>query len=170
MKKIIVIGCAGSGKSYFASRLSKIINIKKYHLDCYFWKENWQKMPDEEFVKIVDKIMEEDCWIIDGNYSKTMERRMIKADTIFFLDMPTELCLESERKRRGSKREDLPDYLIEPLEEDKEFIEFIRNYNINRRPIVLSLLEKYKDKNIIIFTSRDQVDEYLNAFEKNSTI
>jgi len=170
MKKIIVIGCAGSGKSYFTSKLSKIINIKKHHLDCYFWKENWVKTPRDEFVKIVDKIMEEDSWIIDGNYSNTMERRMIKADTIFFLDMPTDLCLESERKRRGSKREDLPDYLIEPLEEDKEFVEFIKNYKTNRRPNVISLLKKYKDKNIIIFTSRNQVDEYLNKLERDSTI
>ena len=57
--------------------------------------------------KFYKNILKEDSFIIDGNYSSSLEIRFEKADTIFFLDMPTELCLASEKQRRGKKREDL---------------------------------------------------------------
>ena len=167
MKRIIVIGCSGSGKSYFSSKLSNILNIEKYHLDCYYWKENWQATPREEFVKVVDELLDLENWIIDGNYSYTMERRMIKADTIFFLDLPTDVCLESERKRRGNKREDLPSYLVETKEDDG-LEEFIKNFHLDKRNQILSLLDKYSYKNIIIFKSREEVDNYLIDLERKT--
>ena len=113
MKKIIVIGCPGSGKSYFSKVLSEKLNINRYHLDLYFWKPNWTATPSEEFDKILDQLLKNETYIIDGNYNRTLEKRFKSADTIFFLDMPTELCLLSERQRRGKKRDDLPYYLSE---------------------------------------------------------
>ena len=160
MKKIIVIGCPGSGKSYFSKILSEKLNIKKYHLDVLYWKENWTPTPREEFIEIIKNILKEDSFIIDGNYSSSLEIRFEKADTIFFLDMPTELCLASEKQRRGKKREDLPAYL-EEVGEDKEFIELIKSFSSNGRLKILSLIEKYSTKNIIIFKTRKEVDNYL---------
>lgn len=161
MKKIIVIGCPGSGKSYFSKKLSEITNIPKFHLDILFWKENWVKTPRDEFLnKILDIVNNNDSFILDGNYHHTLDFRMNLADTIFFLDLPVEVCLESEKQRRGKPREDLPSYLIEEGE-DEEFVNLITNFQNNQRHLIVEILEKHKDKNIIVFKSRDEVNNYL---------
>ena len=160
MEKIIVIGCPGSGKSYFSKILSEKINIKKYHLDLLFWKENWTPTPRNEFIEIIKNILKEDSYIIDGNYSSSLDIRFKDADTIFFLDMPTELCLASEKQRRGKKREDLPSYL-EEVGEDEEFTNLIKDFSKEKRQQILSLIEKYINKNIIIFKTRKEVNNYL---------
>lgn len=161
MKKIIVIGCPGSGKSFFSKKLSEITNIPKFHLDVLFWKENWVKTPRDEFLnKILDIVNNNDSFILDGNYHHTLDFRMNLADTIFYLDLPVEVCLESEKQRRGKPREDLPSYLKEEGE-DQDFIDFIKSFDLNRKGHILELLEKHKDKNIIVFKSREEVNQYL---------
>ena len=97
-------------------------------------------------------------WIIDGNYASTMEKRIIACDTVFFLDYPTEVCISGIKERRGKKREDMP--WIE-TEEDIEFTEYIKGFNEEQRPRILELLEKYRDKNIVVFKSREDADKFL---------
>ena len=46
MKKILVIGCPGSGKSTYARRLQKITDLPLYYLDMLFW--NADKTVDSE--------------------------------------------------------------------------------------------------------------------------
>lgn len=94
-KKILVIGCPGSGKSYFTRELSNKTGIKRYYLDCIYWQENWVSLPKSDFIKEIDKIMATDEWIIDGNYQSTLEYRIEKANTIYFLDIPEEVCVAS---------------------------------------------------------------------------
>ena len=105
--------------------------------------------------------MAKDRWIIDGNYSSTMEKRLAACDTVFFLDYPAEVCLDGVRNRRGTVRADLP--WIE-TEEDEEFMDFIRNYERDNRPQVIDLLGKYPDKTAIRFTDRAQAETYLKSF------
>ena len=85
---------------------------------------------------------------------------MAACDTVIFLDYPLDICLDGIRERRGKPRSDMP--WIE-TEEDVEFIEFIKSYNEHLKPKVLELLEKYSDKSIIIFESREQADAFLNG-------
>lgn len=165
MKKIIVIGCAGSGKSYFTSKLSKILKINKYHLDNFYWNENWIATEKELFISKIKDILKNDSYIIDGDYFSSLKIRLDECDTIFFLDIDTDICLSSVRERMGKKRDDLPDYLIETEYEDELFINNIKNYNINKRPLVLKLLEEYKNKNIIVLKSRDEINNYLFELE-----
>jgi len=112
-------------------------------------------------------VLEKDEWIIDGNYGSTMELRMAACDTVIFLDYPLDVCLGGIKERRGKPRSDMP--WIE-IEEDTEFIEFIKNYNEQQKPKVLELLEKYSDKNIVIFKSREQADEFLTELEAKAAI
>ena len=85
---------------------------------------------------------------------------MAACDTVIFLDYPLEVCLDGVKERRGKPRSDMP--WIE-TEEDAEFIEFIKNYNVQQKPKVLELLEEYGDKNIVICKSREQADAFLNG-------
>ena len=160
MKKVIVIGCPGSGKSTVSRALHNKTGIPLYHLDMMYWNADKTTVEKSVFLERLSAVLEKDEWIIDGNYGSTMELRMAACDTVIFLDYPLDVCLDGIKERRGKPRSDMP--WIE-TEEDAEFIEFIKNYNEQQKPKVLELLEKYSDKNIVIFKSREQADAFLNG-------
>ena len=160
MKKVIVIGCPGSGKSTISRALHNKTGIPLYHLDMMYWNADKTTVEKSVFLERLPVVLEKDEWIIDGNYGSTMELRMSACDTVIFLDYPLDVCLDGIKERRGKPRSDMP--WIE-TEEDAEFIEFIKSYNEQQKPKVLELLEKYSDKNIIIFKSREQADAFLNG-------
>ena len=160
MKKVIVIGCPGSGKSTVSRALHNKTGIPLYHLDMMYWNADKTTVEKSVFLERLFAVLEKDEWIIDGNYGSTMELRMAACDTVIFLDYPLDICLDGIRERRGKPRSDMP--WIE-TEEDAEFTEFIKNYNEQQKPKVLELLEKYSDKNIVIFKSREQADAFLNG-------
>ena len=160
MKKVIVIGCPGSGKSTVSRALHNKTGIPLYHLDMMYWNADKTTVEKSVFLERLSVVLEKDEWIIDGNYGSTMELRMAECDTVIFLDYPLEVCLGGIKERRGKPRRDMP--WIE-TEEDVEFIEFIKSYNEQQKPKVLELLEKYSDKNIVIFKSREQADAFLNG-------
>ena len=160
MKKVIVIGCPGSGKSTVSRALHNKTGIPLYHLDMMYWNADKTTVEKSVFLERLSAVLEKDDWIIDGNYSSTMELRMAACDTVIFLDYSLDVCLDGIKERRGKPRSDMP---WSETEEDAEFIEFIKSYNEQQKPKVLELLEKYSDKNIIIFKSREQADAFLNG-------
>ena len=159
MKKIIVIGCPGSGKSTVSRDLHNKTGIPLYHLDMMYWNADKTTVENSVFLKSLCAVLEKDEWIIDGNYGTTMELRMAACDTVIFLDYPLDVCLGGIKERRGKPRSDMPWC---DAEEDAEFIEFIKNYNEQQKPKVLELLKKYSDKNIIVFNNREQASEFLS--------
>ena len=160
MKKVIVIGCPGSGKSTFAKSLHKITGIPLFHLDMLFWNEDKTTVEKSFFLDRLLKVIENSEWIIDGNYGSTMELRIQKCDTVIFLDYPLDVCLDGIKERKGKTRSDMP--WIEGDEDDAEFVEFIKNYNSQSRPKVIELLKRYSHKNIYIFSNRIQAKKFLN--------
>ena len=164
MKKVIVIGCPGSGKSTFSKALHKITDIPLFHLDMIFWNADKTTVEKTVFLDRLLKIVQKDEWIIDGNYASTMELRMQACDTIIFLDYPLDVCLNGIKERKGKPRSDLP--WIEPDEDDVEFIEFIKNYNSQSRPKVMELLDSYSHKDIIMFSTRTQAEEFLIKIQR----
>ena len=158
MKRIIVIGCPGSGKSRFSLALKEKTGIPLFHLDMMYWNEDKTTVEKSVFRARLNEAMSGGEWIIDGNYSSTLELRFNACDTFIFLDYPTEVCLEGVRQRRGKARCDMP--WIE-TEEDAEFTEYIARFREEQRPLILSLIEKYTDKNSIVFKSREDADLFL---------
>ena len=160
MKKVIVIGCPGSGKTTFAEKLQKKINLPLYYLDAVWHKPDKTHISREEFDKRIAEIFETKEWIIDGNYNRTIEMRLKECDTVFLFDLPTEVCLQGATDRIGKGRYDLP-WLETEL--DPEFAEFIKEFKEKSLPKIYDLLEKYKnEKQIVIFKSREEADEYLD--------
>ena len=165
MFKIMIIGCPGSGKSTFARKLSEIINIPIYHLDMIWNKPDKTTISREEFDKKLTEIFEKEKWIMDGNYQRTLGKRLKECDTVFLLDYPTEVCLSGANMRIGQKREDMP-WVEENL--DEEFKQKILNFSQNKLPEIYELLSKYKEsKNIIIFKTREESEDYLKKLEEN---
>lgn len=164
MKKIIVIGCPGSGKSTFSRELHKITKIPLVHLDMLFWNEDKTTVERFVFLKKLEDALKKSHWIIDGNYASTMEMRLKECDTVFFLDYEKELCLKGIEERRGKNRPDIP--WVE-TEEDAEFINFIERFNTQSRPQIIELLEKYSDKKLFVFKNREEADKFLRDFKIN---
>lgn len=165
MKKILVIGCPGSGKSVFSRRLSKILGITVYHLDTIYWKPDITEVPREVFDERITEIMNRDEWIMDGNYGRTLRYRLSYADTVFFLDLPLEVCLQSIEDRIGTVRDDLP-WVEETL--DPEFREYVIQFPDNQGVRVRKALNESRNVNIIRFTSRDEVNSYLDRLENDN--
>lgn len=164
MKKVLILGCAGSGKSTFARKLKDIINVSIYHLDMIWHKPDKTNATFEEFDDKLNEILKKDEWIIDGNYQRTLEMRLKECDNVFLLDYPFEICFEGAASRIGKKRDDLP-FIEEEM--DEEFRNHIINFSKNKLPNLYRLLDKYSnEKNIIIFKSREEANAYLDKLKK----
>ena len=157
----MVIGCPGSGKSTFSKSLSAKTGISLFHLDMMFWNADRTTVDKTAFRRRMENVMQLDEWIIDGNYQSTIELRLQASDTVFFLDYSLDTCLDGVRSRRGKARTDMP-WTEKENEEDAEFIEFIKRYRLESRPVVLKLLERYENKKIYVFKERSEAQEFLN--------
>ncbi len=158
MNKVIVIGCPGAGKSTFSRLLRDKTELPLFHLDLFFWKADKTTVSRKEFDERLWEIVKQDRWIIDGNYGRTLELRLKECDTVFFLDFPVDVCLEGVKSRIGKVREDLP-WVEQEL--DEEFREWILGFPEKELPHIYFLLERYANKNIIVFHSHSEVNGYL---------
>lgn len=163
MQRAIVIGCPGSGKSTFARKLRDATELPLHYLDMLWHKPDRTNISREEFDLRLGELLSGDRWIIDGNYLRTLEARLIRSDTVFLMDFPLEVCLSGAKARVGKRHEDLP--WVE-TELDPEFEQWIIEFADRSRPQIYELLGRYeKGRDIVIFKSREQADEYLQKAE-----
>jgi len=161
MKKAIVIGCSGAGKSNFSRKLRDITGLPLFYLDMIWHKSDKTTVSKEYFDLRLNDILKNESWILDGNYGRTLELRLKECDTVFLFDLPVDTCIEGVNSRRGKPREDMP--WIEE-ETDEEFMKWISDFSVTHTPEIYRLLEKYgKDKNIFIFKSREEADGFLET-------
>ncbi len=158
MKKVIVLGCSGSGKSTFAFKLHEKLGLPLYHLDHIWWKADKTHVSRDEFDAKLDKLVKLDSWIIDGDYSRTYEKRIAACDTIFFLNYSEDTCMDGISKRVGQTRPDMP-WTEEKI--DPELVELVRNYEKENRPKLLELFAQYPEKNVISFKTREEADKWI---------
>ena len=164
MKRIMIIGCGGSGKSRLAIRLGTKLSLPVHHLDRMFWQPGWNELPKDEWRTHQEELCAQPEWIVDGNYGGTMEVRFAAADTIIFLDIPTVTCLLGAIQRfirfRGRCRPDMTEGCPERL--NRQYLKWIWTYRHDRRPRLLARLKGLKDsKHIVILRSRRAIRRYL---------
>ena len=159
--RIAVVGCPGSGKSTFSVSLGRCTGLPVIHLDTIWWRKDRTHITREEFDGILAEILTKDRWIIDGDYSRTWEKRICAADTVIFLDLEEAACLKGIAERIGRKRDDLP--WIE-TGSDPELEEMVRQYRFVKRPVLYDLLEQYPDKQCIVLHSYTEMDKFLKQY------
>lgn len=159
MKRIMIIGSGGAGKSTLARQLGEALQLPVHHLDAYYWKPGWTPTPNEEWDLFQENLVQEERWIIDGNYGRTLDIRMKRADVIILLDFSRWITVYRVIKRRimyhGKTRPDLNEECPESL--DFEFIKWVWNFRKTRIPGIIGKLRKYSDKKIIVLKSPKEV-------------
>lgn len=162
-RRIMIIGSPGSGKSTFAKKLSEVTQLPLIHLDKEFWKDGWIETPRQEWVKKQKQLILSYEWIIDGNYGGTMDIRLEKADTIICFKLSRPVCILSYFKRvitnMGKVRPDMSEGCPEKF--DFEFMKYIWNFPKASGKTNIDVIEKNKDKQIIVFKSRKESQQFL---------
>ena len=159
MKRVIVIGCPGAGKSTFARALRDATGLPLYYLDQIWHRPDGTTITEAAFDAALEECMDRPCWIIDGNYLRTLEPRLERCDTVFFLDYPLSVCLAGAQARIGTAREDMP--WVEQ-EFDPEFRQWIEDFPKDQLPQIRALLARYGESRYIrVFRSREEAGRYL---------
>ena len=167
MKRILVIGCPGSGKSTFSKGLAKILGYPILHLDRVFHIDNNNQITRDELKQeILDFVNTNENFIIDGNYASTLDFRLQYADSVFYFDIDNDICLRNVIKR---VEENLPRDDIAPGFDnsilDDEFINYVKNFNENIKPTIDEILS---DSHItpVIFNDYLEVENFLKLLTK----
>ncbi len=173
MKRILVIGSSGSGKSTFSRRLGELLNLEVIHLDKLFWHSDWIETPKDEWRTKVEKTLEGDSWIIDGNYSATMDLRLPACDTVIFLETPRITCVYRVLKRvahyKKGSRPDIPAGCDEKF--DWEFVKIVWNYPTRSKPKVEALLRQFEsEKTIIRLKSKKEIENFFTRLKNKEAL
>ena len=166
MKRVLIIGSGGAGKTRFAQRFAERTGLPLIHLDSLYWRAGWEPTPAEEWQRKVAELIKSDAWVMDGNYGGTLDIRLEACDTIVFLDIPRFTCLWRVIKRHlvfwGQVRPELPAGCPERL--SWEFIKWIWTYPQLRRPGILRRLKDLDDrKQVVILHSPAQIERFLGS-------
>ncbi len=88
MKRVVIFGTTGSGKSWLAERLARREGLRVIELDALFWGPDWQPVPPDLFRHRVECAIREGDWIVVGNYGQVRDLTWGAADTLIWLDLP----------------------------------------------------------------------------------
>ena len=165
MERILIIGCSGSGKSTLARALREKLGLPLVHLDQLWHRTGWTHVTREEFDAQLEVALNMDRWIIDGNFSRTIQQRLPKCDTIIYLDFSRWECLlgvfQRIIKNYGKVRPDMADVCPERF--DWDFLKFVCNFNKNNRVRNYTWLASAKHAEKIVLKNRAEVKNFLKA-------
>src|SRR5262245_12089231 len=168
VRRVLVIGPGGAGKSTFARELGARTGLPVVHLDRLYWRPGWDPTPTEEWEEVVRDTISGERWVVDGNYGGTMALRLAAADTVIFLDVPRRTCLRRVYSRAfrglGRQRADLGSGCAEKLP-DLEFLRWIWTYPAKRRPGVLAQLADFERRGgrVVVLRSPAEARAFLDA-------
>ncbi len=166
MERVLIIGCAGAGKSVFARRLSDRTGLPVVHLDQEFWQPGWVPTPRDTWRRHVQDLASARQWIMDGQYGASIGLRLKHADTVFFLDMPRWLCVTRVLRRTlryyGRTRADMAPGCPERI--DREFLRYVWDYEREHRDRAIESLRGFPGQ-IIVLKSPGEVRAYLSDIE-----
>ena len=91
-KRIIVLGSTGSGKTVLSNSISKRTGIPVVHLDKEYWLPNWGRPTQDEWIEKLSTLVNNEEWIMDGNYIESLDERLKQADLVIVLDIEKKQC------------------------------------------------------------------------------
>lgn len=146
MERVAVVGSPGAGKTTFSNALAAATGLPLIHLDEQFWTPGWVETPNEEWDRKQRELAQQPRWIIDGNYGRTVDVRLARADTVIVLSTPRRVCLYRVLKRvvanwhRETQAPGCPEHF------DPEFLKWIWNFPRNSQPQLTEALARFEGK------------------------
>lgn len=163
MERILIIGCCGAGKSTFSQKLAEKTKLPLVHLDKEFFLPNWVVPDDVEWKAKIENLLSGEKWIMDGNYLGTLDMRLKRADTVFFLNYSRLLCFFRVLKRsltswhtvRIDMAADCPERI------DREFLKYVWNFHKRKNPKIEVALENNKHVKLYRFKNDKETAKFL---------
>ena len=173
MKRIVIIGSGGAGKSTLARQMGDILGVEVIHLDGLYWKPGWVNTPSDQWRTIVEGLLARESWVMDGNYSGTLDIRIPAADTIVYLDFATAVCVWRIFRRliqyRHRQRPDMPPDCPEKVGWD--FFLWVTCFRRQRRSKILRLIDEHSDgKRVVILRTPREAQQFLDELRAQRNI
>lgn len=160
MRRVLVVGCSGAGKSTFARALGARLSLPVVHLDVHYWRPDWVETPAHEWEPVVRRLVDADAWVMDGNFGGTLPLRLSRADTVFHLDLPRRACIRGVLGRwlreHGRTRIDMAPGCRERF--DGAFLRWVWGFRRKDRPRVLEGLAAFERAGGRVVTLRSRRD------------
>ncbi len=180
MKRVVVFGTTGSGKSWLAQRLSQRTGARIIELDALYWGRDWQPAPIELFrhrveretVPLADDARGDEGWIVVGNYGQVRDLTWRAADTLVWLDLPFPLVFWRLLRRtvgRALTREELwgtgnrESFVRTFFTRQSILLWAIKTHGKNRRRFALECEFLGKEKNVVRLRTPREVARFLNS-------
>jgi adenylate kinase family enzyme len=167
MRRVLVMGCAGSGKTTFARKLADKLGLPFVSIDRIFWQPGWREPAREDFAARMTLEAAKPAWVMDGNYTShaAAELRRVRADTIIWFDLPRRVCVLGIIRRSvmsyGRVRSEMAPGCPEKF--DLAFYRFVWTYGAAHRPRLLAYVSALRDnQRLVTFTTRKQAAEFLS--------
>jgi adenylate kinase family enzyme len=168
MKRILIIGRSGAGKTTFTDKLGKALGREVIHLDNLFWKPGWVRAYNtEEWEKKVQELIQKNEWILDGNYHNTLEMRLQRADVVIFFDINPFQALANALKRKFFPSVGSGDK-VPKLHSEVRFQNLARSIFKFPTKKVQKQVEKAAIKNIFVIRNRKEIEQTLQELTMNS--
>jgi adenylate kinase family enzyme len=167
MRRIIVVGCQGSGKTSLALRLGQTLGVPVVHLDVLYWQPGWQPSDKASFrARVADAIAGE-SWVVDGAYwGLAFDLTLARADTLVVIDRSRWLCqwriIWRSAFDRSATRPDLP--IGCPERFDWKLMREAWDYNAKGWPAIEAERLKYGAEVPVVRLSRDrEIENFVNT-------
>ena len=169
MKRIMIVGNGGAGKSTLAQKIGQVLTLPVHHLDSLFWQPGWVETEREVFIQKQQQILSNDRWVVDGNYSGTMDVRIASADTVILLDYSRWVCLwgviSRRIKYRNSTRPDVGEGCPERL--DWAFLKWVFTYPEKGKARALKhFAELPEGTQLLQFRSRRETERWVEELQR----